>query len=135
MRTRFFEVQWPATAAVDTPPTLTYLPAQDADGNPDGTPEVVLTGSGTATGSITVTASGQTGAGSVGLSCVGAGGTSIVGGTPQTINTNGPQTSLSLQCTTGVAAVIRTLTCTQTDSPRRAIRPRLFDVQCPATAV
>src|SRR5258706_185937 len=120
------------TPAGDTPPTLTYLPAQDADGNPDGTPEVVLTGSGTASGSITVTAAGQSGTGSVGLSCVGAGGTSIVGGTPQTISTNGPQTSLSLQCTTGGSAVIGTLTCTETDSPGGAMGTGVVNVEIPA---
>lgn len=119
--------------AANVAPTLAASPAFDADATSDGTAEVTLPTVGigqTASGTVAITASGQSGTGSATMgSCSGAGGISVSPAT-LTFNSNGSQ-NLTFSCTAAVAQFAGTVSCTETDANSPGVT-RLWDVVCPA---
>lgn len=125
-----------AAGGGNTPPTITYSPAQDSDGTSDPSAEVSFPAgaAGPASANITPSIVGGSGSGTgnaVLSGCTASSGFTITSGGSQTFPVAGVPANIVLGCTRGGSAQTGTLTCTETPSPSGSARTLLWDLSCP----
>lgn len=123
---RTFNVTCPAAVAADVSPNVAFTPSP-----------LTLTGTGAATGTLTGTPSGGTGAATTVATCADDAGGPTFTVAPASRTFTGSATTTqtyAIGCTTAAAAASGTITCSQVQSDGTNPAPVQVTVNCPATA-
>lgn len=116
------------------PPSVSFMPAPDPDGQPDGSAEVRLASGvdpAIAIASVLPSVSGGDAGTGVAISCMASPGFALLAGATQSVSAGGTAAAIELGCMPGVAEGVGTLSCTVQGLPGGASTVRAWDLACP----